>query len=79
MKKLMTYKGYPVNVMVIEPNGIYAMLRRSDEAGRMPFVANVKDLVNVTKHNKAAGLSCMCQECIDRRKRVTDLVKESRS
>lgn len=68
MKKLIEYKGKLVNVMVIDPTGIWAMYRLDGAGSIEPSVARVKDLKNVTEHSMSAGLSCVCQSCIDGRK-----------
>lgn len=52
MKKEFEYEGYKVTILVIEPKGIWAMIRRADIPGRQPFVALKKDVINVTKHDE---------------------------
>ena len=67
MKKTIAYKDYTVNILVIEPNGIWAMVRREGTQGT-PVCVRMAELKNITVHSEKAGLSCVCQLCSDGRK-----------
>lgn len=71
MKQVLEYKGDLVTVMVVEPNGVWAMVRKH---GAMPFCVRWQELSVPTKdapdlavrtetqHNPLDAL-CTCREC----------------
>ncbi len=47
--KEMLFEGLLVKVMCVEPNGVWAMVRRVDYPNSMPRVARVKELSQPTQ------------------------------